>query len=269
MTFMERCYGRYDTGKKNAKAVAIMNTARKLTNATLKIWVGEEVLCPLQQSSTTSLTCGTSAESSGRPTATERCHQERQASSSSGGSETKRVFCDKLADNTDKKRFLKQLDDCTESAFGKGTVASAGDPLFIDYMRGDEYDEDGVLTAQAPRVYERGGKLDAVRTITQTFWTCTMPKGHDSGWTLCSSTMLSSISFVCPASSEWRVEMRFWLCRRFRKEIDDEASSVHRSSRDLQHHHFEVLLSASLLEDRALPHDRQQAASLGFSQTRT
>eukprot|EP00949_MAST-11_sp_MAST-11-sp1_P002825 g2825.t1 len=163
--------GRYDTGKKNAKAVAIMNTARKLTNATLKIWVWvKKYFLPT-------------------PAKFHYIFNMRDISRVFQGvlrppkdvikndklliqlwrHETKRVFCDKLADNTDKKRFLKQLDDCTESAFGKGTVASAGDPLFIDYMRGDEYDEDGVLTAQAPRVYERGGKLDAVRTITQTF----------------------------------------------------------------------------------------------------
>ena len=34
---------------------------------------------------------------------------------------------------------------------------------FVDFLKDDEYDEDGILTAVAPKVYEDGGSLDTIR----------------------------------------------------------------------------------------------------------
>ena len=34
---------------------------------------------------------------------------------------------------------------------------------FVDFLKDDEYDEDGILTAVAPKGYEDGGSLDTIR----------------------------------------------------------------------------------------------------------
>jgi dynein heavy chain, axonemal len=83
--------------------------------------------------------------------------------------EAARVFEDKLVSKEDKKRFAKKLVDVTDQAFGKGYTESIGKPVFVDFLRDDVYDEDGVLVEQAPRVYEKAPKLDAVRSLVQTF----------------------------------------------------------------------------------------------------
>jgi dynein heavy chain len=46
---------------------------------------------------------------------------------------------------------------------------TAEDLYFVDFMRDDEYDEDGVLVAEAPKIYEIGGNLNAVRQRVQYF----------------------------------------------------------------------------------------------------
>jgi dynein heavy chain len=41
--------------------------------------------------------------------------------------------------------------------------------FFVDFLRDDEYDDDGVMTAEAPKIYEYGGELDFLRTRVQQF----------------------------------------------------------------------------------------------------
>jgi dynein heavy chain len=43
------------------------------------------------------------------------------------------------------------------------------DPYFVDFLRDDEYDEDGVLVAEAPKVYELGPALAALRSRVEGF----------------------------------------------------------------------------------------------------
>ena len=44
-------------------------------------------------------------------------------------------------------------------AYGSGTATNIQlkdeYPLFFDFLREDEYDEDGILISEAPRIYER------------------------------------------------------------------------------------------------------------------
>ena len=41
--------------------------------------------------------------------------------------------------------------------------------FFVDFMRDDEYDEDGILVAEAPKVYELGGTIDELRSRVELF----------------------------------------------------------------------------------------------------
>ncbi len=44
-----------------------------------------------------------------------------------------------------------------------------GTNWFVDFLREDVYDEDGILITQAPRVYEKVSKLETVRLKTQLY----------------------------------------------------------------------------------------------------
>jgi dynein heavy chain len=87
--------------------------------------------------------------------------------------EAERVFSDKLTGINDKKKFMKELNAITNKNFGNGTADNIKVkdeyPLFVDFLREDEYDEDGILINEAPRVYEHGGRLSDVRPIAQMF----------------------------------------------------------------------------------------------------
>ena len=87
--------------------------------------------------------------------------------------ECERVFSDKLTDVADKKRFSKQIGEVMNKAYGSGTATNIQlkdeYPLFVDFLREDEYDEDGILISEAPRIYERAGRLQDVRPIAQMF----------------------------------------------------------------------------------------------------
>ena len=83
--------------------------------------------------------------------------------------ECARVFGDKLATKEDKARFAKKLVEITDQAFGKGYNEQLGSAWFVDFLRDDVYDEDGVLVEEAPRVYDKVQKLNTVRTLTQDF----------------------------------------------------------------------------------------------------
>lgn len=118
--------------------------------------------------------------------------------------ESERVFADKLTTIQDKKLFLQEMDKVTEellnwasSKVGKQPqkfgakvkkptksqqeVASQPDnPVkmeailgldnyFVDFLRDDEYDDDGVLTQEAPKIYELGGSLTELRSRVEEF----------------------------------------------------------------------------------------------------
>ncbi|CAM9783470.1 unnamed protein product [Ectocarpus sp. 6 AP-2014] len=113
-----------------------------------------------------------------------------------------RVFADKLTTIEDKEAFQKELDHQTallgravlETSEGRlltyemVTGESPGEDeespptdenslqkaitqeaFFVDFLRTDEYDEDGVLIQAAPKVYEEGPSLVNLRAIVQGF----------------------------------------------------------------------------------------------------
>jgi dynein heavy chain len=43
------------------------------------------------------------------------------------------------------------------------------DPYFVNFLRDDEYDEDGALTAEAPKIYELGGTMEFLRERVEYF----------------------------------------------------------------------------------------------------
>jgi dynein heavy chain len=51
------------------------------------------------------------------------------------------------------------------------SIAGHEELYFVDFMRDDEYDDDGVLIAEAPKIYEIGGNLATVRARVQHFMT--------------------------------------------------------------------------------------------------
>jgi len=76
--------------------------------------------------------------------------------------ECQRVFGDKLTNNKDKDFFSKYIDKLTQETFGDAIFDKCqGEFFMVNFMRDDIYDEDGILVAAAPKVYEPGGPLDA------------------------------------------------------------------------------------------------------------
>jgi len=122
--------------------------------------------------------------------------------------ENQRVFEDKLTNDPDKNIFKEQLDLVTDEllkscdtnaiksamnakpiggggssfsknkegssgAFGKDVVVKLTDlkdeSFFVDFLRDDVYDEDGVLTMEAPKVYELGENIVSLRSRVLNF----------------------------------------------------------------------------------------------------
>ena len=77
-----------------------------------------------------------------------------------------RVFCDKLTSNKDKELFRAELDNITDSNFPvkMPSKSIANLPVFVNFLRDDEFDEDGALVEEAPQVYELAGTVGDVRT---------------------------------------------------------------------------------------------------------
>ena len=74
--------------------------------------------------------------------------------------ECERVFCDKLVDNADKFWFQNTFNAVTAQSFGPVAAENCvGDVYFVDFLRDDTFDEDGVMLTEAPKVYEPGGTL--------------------------------------------------------------------------------------------------------------
>ena len=122
--------------------------------------------------------------------------------------ENERVFADKLTTIADKDLFKTQLDGCLkellDSAIKPSAAATGGapakfgakpakkpaattakgsandkvctfdeivkeDPFFVDFLRDEVYDEDGVLVSEAPKVYELGGSMESLRNRVKDF----------------------------------------------------------------------------------------------------
>ena len=84
--------------------------------------------------------------------------------------EAARVFEDKLTTLGDKAWFAATLEETLGAAFGAPAAAALrGEALFVDFFRDDEVDADDVVVAEAPKVYEAGGDLAAVRARVTAF----------------------------------------------------------------------------------------------------
>ena len=84
--------------------------------------------------------------------------------------ECQRTFVDKLINMPDKKTFEDILDRVTKEKF-KDTFGFEDSELltqymFADFMRDDEYNDDGELVAEAPFVYEACPSLEYIKKIT-------------------------------------------------------------------------------------------------------
>ena len=78
--------------------------------------------------------------------------------------ECERVFSDKLVANDEKKWYAAKADSVLAETFGADAAAKCKEESFwVDFFREDVYDEDDVLVAEAPKVYEQGGSLQNVR----------------------------------------------------------------------------------------------------------
>lgn len=79
--------------------------------------------------------------------------------------ETIRVFSDKLTNNEDKNNLLKQFNLICESILNKkiySDVITRNDIYFVNFLREDIYDDDGLLLELAPRIYEMSESLDLI-----------------------------------------------------------------------------------------------------------
>lgn len=79
--------------------------------------------------------------------------------------ECERVFCDKLATDTDKQWYEQCIDSIIEREFGSELASEVNrqDIYYMDFYREDEYDDDEVLVAPAEKLYELGGSLPLIR----------------------------------------------------------------------------------------------------------
>ena len=75
-----------------------------------------------------------------------------------------RVFQDKLTNNADKDWYARTMEEVMLSNFGETFTAKCrNEAFFVDFLRDDELDEDDILVALAPKIYEPGGTLVDVR----------------------------------------------------------------------------------------------------------
>ena len=84
--------------------------------------------------------------------------------------EATRVFEDRLATLADKAWLASTLQEVVVAAFGAPVAAAVQDEaVYADFVRDDEVDEDEVVVSEAPRVYEPGGSLPAIRARAMRF----------------------------------------------------------------------------------------------------
>ena len=79
--------------------------------------------------------------------------------------ECERVFCDKLTNQKDKNWYIEFMKRHLESHFPAIADAIMEDDelFFVDFLKDDVYDEDGILSLVAPKIYEDGGPLESIR----------------------------------------------------------------------------------------------------------
>ena len=84
--------------------------------------------------------------------------------------ECARVFSDKLTNLKDKSVYADYMDAQLQESFGVDMMHLCKDPFYmVNFLRPDMYDEEGVLTDEAPKMYEPGGTLEDIRPIVQIF----------------------------------------------------------------------------------------------------
>jgi dynein heavy chain, axonemal len=79
--------------------------------------------------------------------------------------ECERVFCDKLTNKKDKNWYTEFMKRHLESHFPAiaDAIVEEEELYFVDFLKDDVYDEDGILEAVAPKIYEDGGPLESIR----------------------------------------------------------------------------------------------------------
>merc|ERR1711968_214470 len=85
--------------------------------------------------------------------------------------ECDRVFCDKLTNNKDKEWFQKTITALLAEEFDEATVGALPEQFFmVNFLREDVKDEDtDEIIEKAPKIYEPGGTLEALRPKVQEF----------------------------------------------------------------------------------------------------
>jgi len=89
----------------------------------------------------------------------------RGSASAAGGGSRKTV-------NAGSGKDKKKIDENAEvGEDGDDSVLSAvlSDSFFVDFLRDDEYDEDGVLVQEAPKIYEKGPDMSSLTHRTEMF----------------------------------------------------------------------------------------------------
>ena len=77
--------------------------------------------------------------------------------------ECERVYCDKLTNHKDKNWYINAADAQCMQSFPQIAPKVQGVMPFVDFWREDEFDEDGILVGQAPKIYEPGGEWDDIK----------------------------------------------------------------------------------------------------------
>ena len=106
-----------------------------------------------------------------------RCEQ-KTASFEGGGvtllriwkHECARTFSDKLTNLKDKAIYASWMEAQLVETFGPEMAQLTATPFYmVNFLRPDVYDDEGVLTQEAPKMYEPGGTLEEVLPFVQTF----------------------------------------------------------------------------------------------------
>lgn len=78
--------------------------------------------------------------------------------------ECERVFSDKLTNNKDKEFYADYMEKLLQSHFGDELASSTSEPTYmVHFLRDPEEDEEGIVADKAPLIYELGGSLEDVK----------------------------------------------------------------------------------------------------------
>jgi len=106
-----------------------------------------------------------------------RCEKKLMAFSGGGATllkiwkhECSRAFSDKLTNLKDKATYSNFMEAQLLETFGPELSQECQAPFYmVNFLRPDEFDAEGILVAEAPKVYEPGGALEDIRPIVITF----------------------------------------------------------------------------------------------------